>query len=286
MNILAILGLGLMYVVVHSCKPVDHSKSEQKGWFRSSGKSVGGLAAKLGGDVSEDTLTRIGKLASKNLDEKYGDALDDLTKILIKGGKNADKAVTAYYRGYKKQIKKVFKAYDKRNLESLRTDNHLSLAEEMKFLDDIVTDLTSMFSAHQRNVDRILYNTGDLENVRTINKQSTSTDSVKNLSKIKFQIAEKLDISDLFRSRKTFGEFHMSPAESIITLAHKIGGQSPGRGYYDEMIDLENIVDQYSEMLDVLAGTAGIKRQPRTLKELEAKGIESTKFSRDIRPDY
>lgn len=245
------LGLGLM-VVIHGCKPIDHSKSEEKFW-KTSGKSTGDLVAKLGGDASEETLSGIGKLASKNSDDKYW---DELRKVLIKGGKNADKAVIAYYRGHKKQLKKIFKGYYKRNLESLRTGNDLSMVEEIRFLDDIVTDLTSMYGAHQNKVEKIINDITD--------------------PKMKFQLAEKLDISDLFRSR--LGD-NMSPSESIINLANKIGGQSPGRGFFDKMLKLESLVDMYGSWLDDLAQMAGITRQSQTVKE----GIIDTKFSIDIR---
>ena len=122
-----VLTLFFCALITYGCKPVDHSKSEEKGLI-----TIGKKILKLG-KISDEMLASFKNLAKRNDDS----AIDKMKKIVAKGGKNIDKVTLAYRRGYIEQIEGWAMSMSnlQRRFNYLKTESHMpNYLEEMNHI--------------------------------------------------------------------------------------------------------------------------------------------------------
>ena len=96
-----VLALVSCAIIAYGCKPVDHSKSEEKG-FRNIAKQLAKKVAKEG-DLSNEAKNSIKNLVGYGSDSKKG--IEHMKKALAKGGSISDEAVLVYVRAYNDMIR-------------------------------------------------------------------------------------------------------------------------------------------------------------------------------------
>lgn len=157
--LLAVLGC---FVVSFGCKPVDHSKSEDKG--------LGSLLKKglsKGGKLSDETLSNIKNLAKRS---DVSDFEKEMRQILEKGGRKADEAVLAYTRAYDARLREWSD-----ELSALRKKYSLSMRIELP-KDEMIDLLVSIDTSFNRLSDILrdrVYQTERLVNRSDFTKTTT-----------------------------------------------------------------------------------------------------------------